>query len=918
MERIDTPSRKQFILSTLWTCLISCGLTLVILTVVYALRGIWPFGTDNVAYVDTAQFYLPDYYGIWDALHGAEWKINWYSGLAEGGNAGWSDFLSPANWVFLLVSRDHVLEALSLYLAVHLLIIALAASLVLCLRFPRLHRSWKVLLTLAYTFSGFVLQYYSNFFWLSIVALFPIILYGLEFLLRTGKYVPYTIVYTYFLYNFSVYYAYMVTIYILIFSLGYCLFLLNKQQRGDRIFRLGLSTAAAYGLTASNWLNSTASITGSARFQTNMDSGLITGFTTWNITNTRHTTLMLFGMAFTIALMLRALLRQRRLSGDEQKTQGNAIRFFAFLLGMLAIPMVFTNIDTAWHFGQYNFFPMRYGYMLVATLLSAAALCLEEEAALPEICSAERKHGWLPAAVGTIFAVALAFLFPRLWSILQEYGACFLTALGTSGYWRYFAILVGCGLLFLGLYLSLFCLRNRKTGAILMTVVLLFQLGANAYSLLAPSDDHVYTNEYDPAYVEASDSLYHYLSQQDISPLARFKNVDNSLNAGYPAIAGASSISSVSSSNSNLRLGVFQDLGYTINYFRILDAGGTVFSDMLFGVQNILSAEEMDSSLYTDTGVSADSIRIGTANYPGYIGLTYTTGSLDDYLDILTLDGRLNTLYQAFTDTDETLAYLPNVSLSADGAGMKTYALTCELEENSFLYIAADGLLMNITAGGRTITVPSYQNTKNTVYPAAFHSNLLYIGSFEAGTAAIHFMSASELTEDSLTVIALKKHLLDSFYTDASYDENTVITTSDNSIAITLSASKPDQNLFLPLSYRYWVCTVNGEPVSITPAMGVLTSIPLQQGENEIHLSLDYKIPFFTASTVYVLVYLAAMVILWLLFLRPGSKLHIRQVPPALHTASAVLFYVVCTVVIAFLYIVPTIFLITQGTIVRF
>lgn len=918
MERIDTPSRKTFILSSLQTCLISCGLTLVILAVVYALRGIWPFGADNVAYVDTAQFYLPDYYGIWDALHGAEWKINWYSGLAEGGNANWSSILSPVNWVFLLVSRDHVLEALSLYLAVYLLIIALATGLVLCLRFPRLHESWKVLLTLAYTFSGFVLQYYANFFWLSIVALFPILLYCLELLLRTGKYLPYTIVYAYFLYNFSVYYAYMVTIYILIFSFGYCLFLLNKQQRGDRIFRLGLSTAAAYGLTARNWLSSSTSIVGTARFQSNLDSGLITGFTTWNIANTRHTALMLFGMAFTVALMLRALLRQRRLSCEEKAVKGKTIRFFAFLLGMLTIPMIFTNIDTAWHFGQYNFFPMRYGYMLIATLLSAAALCLEEEAALPEIYSADSKHGWLAAAAGTILAVALAFLLPKLWPILQEYGACFLTALGTSGYWRYFAILVGCGLLFLGLYLSLLYLRNRKTGAILMTAVLLFQIGANAYGLLAPSDDHVYTNEYDPAYVEVSDSLYNYLSQQDISPLARFKNVDNSLNAGYPAIAGASSISSVSSSNSSLRLGVFQDLGYTINYFRILDAGGTVFSDMLFGVQNILSTEEMDSALYTDTGIAVDGIRIGTANYPGYIGLTYTTGSLDDYLDILTLDGRLNALYQAFTDSEESLAYIPKATLTAEGSGMKTYTLTCELEKDSFLYIAADGMLMNITAGGKTITVPSYQNTKNTVYPAVFHSNLLYVGSLDAGTATLQFMSASELTEESITVVALKKHLIDNFYTDASYDDNTVIATGDDSITITLSTDKPDQNLFLPLSYRHWVCTINGEPVSITPTMGVLTSIPLQQGENEIYMSLDYKTPFFTGSTIFVMIYLAAMVILWLLFLRPGSKLYIRQVPPMFYAASAVLFYIVCAVVMAFLYITPTIFLITQGTIVRF
>ena len=113
MTPLDRPPLKNRILSSLWVCLGSCGLTLLLLAVVYALRGIWPFGTENVAYVDTAQFYLPDYYGIWDALHGANRNINWFSGLIEAGIASASSFLRPANWAFLLVSRDHVLEGLS-------------------------------------------------------------------------------------------------------------------------------------------------------------------------------------------------------------------------------------------------------------------------------------------------------------------------------------------------------------------------------------------------------------------------------------------------------------------------------------------------------------------------------------------------------------------------------------------------------------------------------------------------------------------------------------------------------------------------------------------------------------------------------------------------------------------------------------
>ena len=916
MTPLDRPSLKNRILSSLWVCLGSCGLTLLLLAVVYALRGIWPFGTENVAYVDTAQFYLPDYYGIWDALHGANRNINWFSGLIESGIAGASSFLKPANWVFLLVARDHVLEGLSLYLAVKMVLITLVASLVVSIRFRALPFLWKILLPQVYTFSGFVLQYYSNFAWMWIVAVFPLMLWFLELLWRDGKYLPYAILYAYYLYT-SVYYTYMVTIYILLFSLGYCLFLCPREQRGNRALRLGLSTAAAYGVTVPYWLGGSASLVGTSRFQSNLDSGLLTGFTTWNITNTRHTVLMLLGTAFVFALMARALRRHRFADGEEKIRRTRCIRFFLFLLGMLAIPMVFTNIDTAWHFGQYNFFPMRYGYVLPATLLAAAGLCLQEEQHQPERLSSG-KNTWLAAADGAVMALLLLWLVPKLWPIFQEYGACFLTALGKEGYWKYFALYAGCGLLFTGLFLALFCLKNRRLSTGLTAAVLLLQIGSNAYGLLAPDDSHVYTNEYDPAYVETADSLYSYLSEQDISPLSRFKNVDNSLSPSYPYLAGAASVSSVASSNSNLRLGVFQELGYTINYFRIMDTGGTVFSDMLLGVQNILSAEELDTSLYTDTGVLVDGIRIGKANYPGYIGLTFADGALDDYLDYLTMPDRLNALYSAFTGSSNRLASAPDCTLTAQGEGLLTYTLTVSLEEESFLYLAADGLLMNITAGGQAVLVPSYQNTKNTVYPAAFNSNLLYMGCFEAGETVIQFLSASGLTEDSFTLLALDKEKVSSFYADAAYDPGTTVETDDDSIFLTLTADGENRSLFLPIVYSSrWQCTVNGQEVSPSRVMGVLMSIPLQSGENEIVLTRGAYPSSFSRNDAIALVCLAVC-LAWLILSRRNARLRTLRLPAWVYTAASVLFYLVCAAILAFIYIVPTVFLITQGTIVGF
>lgn len=917
MEQAGAP-RKSSSRTAPWVCLAACGLTVLILMAVYALRGIWPFGTDNVAYVDTAQFYLPGYYKLWDALHGAQWNLNWFSGLAEGGSASWSDLLIPANWVFFFVPRDHILEGLSLYLAVYMVVIALVAGIVICLRFPHIRPVWQVCLILLYTFSGFVLQYYCNFGWLWIVAVFPLLLFSLERLLRDGKYLLYAVVYAYYLYYY-VYYAYMATLYILLFSFAYCVFLLPKEQRGDRLFRLGLSTAAACGVTAYYWLGSSSSIVGTSRFQSNLDSGLISGFSTWNIPNTRHTFLMLLGMAFVAALLVTALRRQRILPPERQARRRQVIRFFGFILGMFLIPMVFTNIDTAWHFGQYNFFPMRYGYMLPATLIAAAGLVLEEEEASPMTAPAGEPVSHLVVRAAGIAALAavLAVLVPRLDAYFTEYGACFLTALGAKGYWKYFALYVCCGLAYMGLYCLLFRLKNRRAATVLIAGALLLQLGANAYGLIAPSDDHVYTREYDPAYVEKSDSLYAYFSQRDVSPLARAKNVDNSLNAGYPAIAGVSALSTVASSNSSLRLGVFQELGYTVNYFRILDTGGTVFSDMLLGVQYILSAEPLDEALYAP-GDTVDGIQVGTAKYPGRIGLMFEDGALDGYLDYLTLPDRLNALYGAFTGSTASLACTPACAMSAQGEGLRTYTLTCEVDRDSFLYMAADGMLLNITANGQAVTVPTYQNTQNTVYPATFNSNLLYMGQAEAGTAVIQFQSSSELSMEDITLVALDKGLLDTFYDDAYFDRDVSVETTDSSVTLTLTADREGMSLFLPLTYSSrWHCAVNGQAVTAEHVLGTLMSVPLQEGENVVTLTRGAYPRTVSAGLVISLVCLA-LAALWLLLRRFCPRISQITVPRGVYTATRWLFYAVCGAVFAFVYIAPTVCLLAGGSVVYF
>lgn len=827
--------------SVMGICLSACALSMLILFAVYAVRGIWPFGSDNVAYADTAQFYLPAYYKIWDAFHGAPIHVSWTAGLAEAGSLTLRDVLWLPNLVFLFVERSQILESLSLYLAVNLSITAILTGLAVHLRFHGLHPFWQILFTVLYTFSGYVLQYYSTFDWIYIIALFPLLLFSLERLLRDGKYLLYIAVYTALIIR-SVYFTYMLTAFVLLFSFLYVVILLPRDLRGQRAFCLGVSTAAAFGLSAWNALSSSSALVGSSRFQDNMESGLLKGFTTWSIPAMRHTLAMLLGMALAIAILLRAVRRRGTLPEEQRVRAGRTIWFFSAVFALLAIPMVFTNIDTAWHFGQYNFFPMRYGFVVPGTLLAAAGIALEREQDRDPVPRAEVSRSRVigRCALAAALAAALLILEPRLGAFFREYGTVFLTSLGARDFWlQYFPLFAGCGMLFTALYLVLLRFGDRRVSMVLAALAVLAQVFTNASGLIAPDDDHVPTHEYDPAYVEMSDSLYDYFSETGIGALTRVKNVDNSLNAGYPAVAGVSAVSSVMSGNSALRLGVFRELGYSINYFRILDTGGTVLSDMMFGVDVILSARELDESLYTDTGAVIDGIRIGTPRYAGAVGLTYEEGALDGYLDEMTLEERLNLLYRTFTGSEEPIAAVPELTLSSEGDDIVRYTLSITTEEEGVLYLSTEELMLNMSMDGETYYVPSYQNPDFHSYPAAFNLNLLCLGLREPGTYAVSFLSSEGLTEEDFTVVTLSRAALDSFHDDTGMDGARVEGGMwDDSVTVTLSDVGEGRRLFLPLNYSArWRVTVNGASVPAERAMGTFLSVPLDAGDNIVTIT---------------------------------------------------------------------------------
>lgn len=170
-----------------WRYILPPLIAAVLLCIVYAVRGVFPFGEGSIAYFDCADQFIPQYFHLHDALHGkSDLFFSWNTalGVNMAGVVGRSAFLSPVNLLFFLLvpqgrhsARDVLLPDAEA--GTHCFDGFCAAGPLL----QPVPLFWKTALSLLYAYSGYVFQYYSNLHWLDTILLIPLILLGLHLLI---------------------------------------------------------------------------------------------------------------------------------------------------------------------------------------------------------------------------------------------------------------------------------------------------------------------------------------------------------------------------------------------------------------------------------------------------------------------------------------------------------------------------------------------------------------------------------------------------------------------------------------------------------------------------------------------------------------------------------------------------------------
>lgn len=162
-------------------------LSVLIAGIGFAAHGMWPVGDKTMLIVDSLHQYLPFYTDLHQKLANSESLLYSFSGGL--GYNFWSTFAyylaSPINFLMVLIPMEHVCDFMAFAILLKIGLCGGCFSWYLHKRDPKRKYLPAVFGTM-FALSNYVIGYYFNLMWLDSVAMLPLIMYGIEQIIK-GK-----------------------------------------------------------------------------------------------------------------------------------------------------------------------------------------------------------------------------------------------------------------------------------------------------------------------------------------------------------------------------------------------------------------------------------------------------------------------------------------------------------------------------------------------------------------------------------------------------------------------------------------------------------------------------------------------------------------------------------------------------------
>lgn len=789
-------------------------LTFTILMIVYAVNGIYPFGPKSIIQADLGTAYVPVYYNLWDIIHNGN-SILYNFDLGSGSNFYGSFVLnclySPITWIIGLIPRTEIINFLSYLLAIKAMLMSLTSYICFKKIFKKVNSYYLVMFSVMYALSGYTLLSYHNIIWLDSLIIFPLLILAMKHLYDTGKTIPYILTLS-LLIIISYYISYMILLMIVFCGTTGIFLYVKKNQKPKITMKLLLGTLSALLISSFAFLPSFMQSNASMRLQT-MEI-ITTG-------NKEFFTKLNFYLCLAAPLILYILNLKENFKKDKKK-----FYFWLLIIIFPSIGLWIEPINAMWHTGSYMCFPYRYGFIPLFILMLGSLNYLNIKS---EKENKKNKKEIIKIITVIILLIITIHTFIHNGHLIKNSNIAF-------GLYEKNVIqtILALALLYIIMYIISNTIKKHSIKYILITLIIITQITTNG--ILYIGMNYKYSDEIDHTDIlekNAIQAVKDFNIQNQTTNIDRYKDTTASFDENYAYIFNAPTISTWIHIITKEQFYNHINMGYSYNYTKLQDLGGTLFSDAFNHVRYVFSNQELDKNIYTKINSSQSLILYEKDVLPfGYINKNKQISNKK----MPTFEYQ-NMIYKNVFQKSEDIIEIHNPKFMNEQKINKTTPPYLEtnltLENTKVLYLTSIEQINKIVVNDKIIKVPTADNQNNTTYPTSGNCGILELGTY-SGKVNIKLYTKNIIDENNikLGMIDINQYL--KFINSLNY--KTELEINKNKLNIQVEAQKGDY-LLLPITYdKGFEVYVNNKKTEVIKYLNNYMNIPLENGKNKIEL----------------------------------------------------------------------------------
>ncbi len=866
--------------------LLACFLVpLLLMWIIFIIRGVYPFGEKSVLVLDLNGQYVYFFEAMRDVFEGDSSPFyTWYRALSGEFSGMYAYYLaSPFSLLTVLFPEDGITEAL---LAITLLkcgSMGLTFGYYLHKRRPSKPVA-VIMFSTMYALSSYAFVQAMNTMWMDALIYLPLIVLGLEVLVDRGKFVLYTVMLALcFIANF--YIGFMVAIFVVVYFLYYYV---STYKMGEfsrfffAFYKWALFSVIAAAIAAIIILPTFYSLEFGKNDFSNPTFTFKAKFDFMEILTqmmpNSYDTVRPEGLPFIYCGLVSLLLLPAYFLTD--KIKGRRKIMSGVILGFMVLSFTGSTIDLFWHGMQRpNWLNYRYSFMFCFLVLVFAY----------DAYRFLKPHMYRIILGTGAFLIGFCVLVQKMIEPDGEFSWLYLKAETNGGYEPGILLTVWFWIIMTGVLTAILwsvTKRNSRVAPVLLCCVVCFELFVNGiYDMFKLHDDVYYSTR--TSYVEYFDrwrGLTEEVQSRDLSLYRMEKTVFRKVNDNMTL-----RIRGISGSTSTLNASVItllNKMGYASKSHWSRYVGTNPVGDSLLGIKYILTDDPSDmppeygQMIETPDPTSKnpeDSKKLYAYINRNALPMLYgVDDGIKDYdWDAKNEDGKvidlsapdiLNRIVSAMIGYDIQI-YKPvevtDVSTNgvreayADGYTHKKYAVltsgekgtveyTFTVEDTSDIYIHFPSKYPRDT----TLRIKDddlFDNKEASfVSKGSYMTNethtILHIGEYEKGhevTVQLN-MKADDLYfyADQDYIFYFDKEAFDEAMTELSKSKIKVTDFDDTHIEGTINISDGDTTVFTSIPYdKGWTVKVDGERVELEKSLDSLLCFTVSEGEHTIEMS---------------------------------------------------------------------------------